>query len=266
MKITTLIENLVYKRSLHAEHGLALYVESGSAKLLFDTGQSAMFLENAKILGIPVEDIDCLVLSHGHYDHTGGLYEFLQKNTKARVYAKRDLFKSKYHGNKEFIGTPFREENLKNRLTFIDEVTEVAENIFIMPNIHICHEVDTHFNGFYKLDEGQFVSDDFSDELFLALRHKGQVSIMTSCSHRGITNICTTATDFFQLPVDLVLGGFHINDSTVEQYVHVTHYFRQLHPKRIGACHCTGIEKFAQLYHGCETHVFYNATGTQVAL
>ena len=83
MKISTLIENLVNKKGLSAENGLALYIETGNKKILFDTGQTGLFMKNAKVLGISIEDIDILVLSHGHYDHTGGLYPFLAKNNKA---------------------------------------------------------------------------------------------------------------------------------------------------------------------------------------
>ena len=80
MKIITLIENLTYKQGLVAEHGLSLYIESADKKILFDTGQSGLFMQNAKKLGINIEEIDSVILSHGHYDHTGGLYPFLQKN------------------------------------------------------------------------------------------------------------------------------------------------------------------------------------------
>ncbi len=265
MKITTLIENLVYKQGLVAEHGLSIYIETENRKILFDTGQSSLFLQNAETLGIDVEDIDSLVLSHGHYDHTGGLYPFLEKNSKAKIFAKKDIFIPKYHGNKRFIGTIRNDALLKNRLIYVDAPTEIADGVFIMPDIIIHNSLDTHFRGLYKKVGSEFVPDEFDDELFLVLKQNDQINIVTACSHCGITNICTTATEQFKLPVGLILGGFHTKDCSIEQYVFITHYFRQLRPKNLGVCHCTGVEKYADLRNQCEAHLFYNYTGNAIA-
>jgi 7,8-dihydropterin-6-yl-methyl-4-(beta-D-ribofuranosyl)aminobenzene 5'-phosphate synthase len=261
MKIITLIENLVYGQGLVAEHGLSVYIETDNRKILFDTGQSGIFMQNAKMLGVAIEAIDCLILSHGHYDHTGGLYPFLEANKKAKVYAKRELFDPKYRSNKTFIGLTKNEELLRDRLVYIDEVTELDEGVFIMPNIPIKHPIDTHFDGLLKLKDNEIVPDEFDDELFMALVQKNRVNIISACSHRGITNICEASTDHFNLRVGLILGGFHIKNCTTEQYIHITHYLRTLQPKTLGVCHCTGIEKYADLRRVCEVPLFYNYTG-----
>jgi 7,8-dihydropterin-6-yl-methyl-4-(beta-D-ribofuranosyl)aminobenzene 5'-phosphate synthase len=266
MKIITLIENMVNSGDLHGEHGLSLYIETSDQKILFDTGQSGMFLQNAKTLGILIEEIDSLVLSHGHYDHTGGLYPFLEKNSKAKVYAKRNIFIPKYKNKKQFIGTVNKEELLKNRLVYIDSITEIANNLFLMPEINIYNSVDTNFESFTRKVGNKHATDYFDDELFMVIKQPKHINIITACSHRGISNICTTATDHFKLPVDLILGGFHMKECKVEQYVDITHYFRLLQPKSIGVCHCTGIEKFADLYRECQAHLFYNFTGNEIAL
>jgi len=264
MKIITLIENLVYKQGLVAEHGLSIYIETETRKIIFDTGQSGLFLQNAEKLGIAIEDIDCLVLSHGHYDHTGGLYPFLEKNSKAKVYAKKDIFTPKYSGKNRFIGTPEIDEQLKNRMVYVDAMTEIAENVFIMPDIPISYSADTHFDGLNKKVGNAFVPDEFEDELFLVLRQNDKINVVTACSHRGITNICTAATEHFKLPVGLILGGFHMKNCSIQQYVDIKYYFRQLKPKSIGVCHCTGVEKYADLRNECEAHVFYNYTGYEI--
>lgn len=261
MKIVTLIENLVYQQGLVAEHGLSIYIETENRKIIFDTGQSGLFLQNAEKLGIKVEDVDSLVLSHGHYDHTGGLYPFLEKNSKAKVYAKSSIFTPKYSGKNRFIGTPENAERLNNRMVYVDSITEIAENVFIMPDIPIADSTDTHFEGMYQKTGNEFVPDEFDDELFLVLKQNEQINIITACSHRGITNICTAATEHFKLPVGLILGGFHTKNCTIQQYVEIKFYFRQLRPQSIGVCHCTGVEKYADLRHECEAHVFYNITG-----
>ena len=84
MRIVTLIENLVYKQGLTAEHGLSFYIETENRKILFDTGQSALFMQNAKTMDIDIREIDIVVVSHGHYDHTGGLHAFLLENKRQR--------------------------------------------------------------------------------------------------------------------------------------------------------------------------------------
>lgn len=104
MKIITLIENVVNNGNLLAEHGLSLYITTNNRKILFDTGQSGLFIQNAEKLGIDIADVDILVLSHGHYDHTGGLQAFLEINYKATVLAKKDIFFPKYSGKTRYIG------------------------------------------------------------------------------------------------------------------------------------------------------------------
>lgn len=264
MKIVTLIENLVYKKGLYAEHGLAIYIETKNKRILFDTGQSGMFLQNAKTLGIRIDDIDILVLSHGHYDHTGGLYPFLEENSKAKIYAKKQLFIPKYSGRGRFIGTKFNDELLRNRLIYVDKITEIAENVFIMPEIDIANSGDTHFKGLKIKPDAMFFQDEFDDELFLVIKKDEKINIVTACSHRGITNICTAATNQFRLPVGLILGGFHMKDCTDKQYVQISDYLRILQPEAIGVCHCTGVEIYAEMHSDLKGHLFYHRTGDEL--
>ena len=88
MRIIALIENLAYKQDLIAEHGLSIYIETEDRKIIFDTGQSGLFLQNSEKLGVNIENIDSLVLSHGHYDHTGGLVPFSKKTARQRCMQK----------------------------------------------------------------------------------------------------------------------------------------------------------------------------------
>src|SRR5690554_1923178 len=106
MQITTLVENLVYQPGLVAEHGLSFYIDTGKRRILFDTGQRNAFLVNARVMGIDLGKADALVISHGHYDHTGGLNAFLKANTTAPVYLKKQVLNKKYNANRQFIGTP----------------------------------------------------------------------------------------------------------------------------------------------------------------
>jgi 7,8-dihydropterin-6-yl-methyl-4-(beta-D-ribofuranosyl)aminobenzene 5'-phosphate synthase len=262
MKIITLIENLVYKTGLTAEHGLALLIDTGNQKILFDTGQSPAFLSNAEKLGVNMKEIDSVIISHGHYDHTGGLYAFLQKNSKAKVFAKKEVFLEKYQTVQGFIGTPYKPDMLKNRITYIKRITEIDKGVFINPDIPILDPVDTSFKDFtFNSNNKNPEPDEFSDELFLAFTQNDKLTIVSSCSHRGITNITRAAISQFNLQVHLILGGFHLKDCSSEQYLAVTNYLLEVNPDYLGICHCTGVNRYVDLKCDFKDKVFYNMTG-----
>lgn len=266
MEIITLIENLVTGSGLVAEHGFSLFIDAGERKILFDTGQTGLFMQNADKLGVDIGDIDVLVISHGHYDHTGGMYPFLECNKKARVYAKEGIFVPKHNSKKSFIGTPQHVEALDGRLVYVDSVTEVVPGVFIMPVIPLYYEIDTNFTRLYTLKGESFYQDEFEDELFIVIRKDSQINIITACSHRGITNICKAATDYFKLPVNFILGGFNMMNCGTEQFAHITSYLSDIRPDVLGVCHCTGVEKYAELAKELDTKVFYNFTGNRIIL
>ena len=100
-KITTLVENAVYGRNLQAEHGLSLLIENNGYKILFDTGQSDLFIHNATLSDIEIAEVNFLILSHGHSDHTGGLRHFLSVNKKASVICKQEALYRKFKDKRE---------------------------------------------------------------------------------------------------------------------------------------------------------------------
>ena len=275
-KITTLVDNAVYGHVLQAEHGLSIYIESDNHKILFDTGQSDLFVRNAVTMGIDLKQIDALVLSHGHYDHTGGLRTFLQINKKAKVYCKREAMNPKYKTIAE-NGIRHPEELELARFCWVKEMTELFPNVILCPTLPIVNESDTHFNNFYthaislpgeeKIESSENIPDTFEDEQVLVLLTEDTYSVISACSHRGITNILQAVVDEFpQRTLNLLIGGFHIHNAGKIKYEQIATYLKGHTLQHFGVGHCTGIDQYARFCQDFGDKVFYNHVGNSIEI
>ena len=237
MKITALTENTTKKENMEIEHGLSLYIEVDGKKILFDMGQTDTFAKNAEELGIDLAKIDLAILSHGHYDHGGGLAEFLRINKKAPVYINRNAFGEHYNGTKKYIGL---DKKLKEspRLVFTDETCKLSPAL----TLDACNQRKRAHTGFGKeLTEKRgdaFVPDEFLHEQYLLVEENGKRVLISGCSHKGILNI----VDWFE--PDVLIGGFHF--SKLELGEELTSAAKYLTHKscRFYTCHCTGEAQF----------------------
>lgn len=261
-QITTLSENCVYGRKLQAEHGLSLYIETSGHKLLFDTGASDLFIRNARLLHIDIQDVDYLILSHGHSDHTGGLRYFLEQNSHAIVICKREIFFPKFKDERENGIKKAWQTFDMSRFRFVDEQTELLQGVFLFPAINIVDRDDTHFERFWVEEQGGKIADTFQDELALVLMGAKGFAVLSACSHRGITNILRTVRNAFpDLSCELLLGGFHIHNAESLKYQVIVNYLHDFLPHRIAVCHCTGVDKYCLFHQEFGNRVFYNHTG-----
>jgi len=265
MKITTLIDNVVYDKYLTGEHGFSVFIEDGKEKILFDTGQTGNFIHNAMVLGIDISEVNSVVISHGHYDHTGGLLDFIKFNKKAKIHIKKEAFYKKYK-NREFIGIPFSKSIIEERIVYTDKETSLSENVIIVPDIKIYNEIDTHFENMFINDNNNYKEDKFEDEQFLLINNKKGLTIISGCSHRGISNIVKTATDKFNLSIDYLIGGFHLKNEKEQKVKEIINLIKDFNIKNIGVSHCTGVEYLALIKDLTNANVFYNYIGNVITL
>lgn len=241
LKYTVLMENESSLENVNAEHGLSLYIEANNYKILFDAGQSSTFLENASKLGIDISKIDFLILSHGHYDHTGGVEEFLKINTKAKVVYKNEIFENKWNAAK-YIGVQFKQDILKDRSVIAYNKYEVVPDVFVMTEIPVLYDFDTHFNSLFIKKGIAKKPDTFADELFIVIKKDQKINIITGCAHRGITNIISTALKAFPgMEIESVTGGFHLSKETEMLKEKICTIIDQFKPEIVYPMHCTGV-------------------------
>lgn len=216
MKILTLIDNNRDKRNeLLSEEGLSFYIRHQNKQILFDTGRTSDFLSNAKKLGVKIEEIDFVVISHGHLDHGGGLRHFLERNKKAKVYiskaVKNDFF-FKVLFIKSHIGL---DQNLfdenPDRFIFIDDFFEISYDIYLVSKINEKSKQQVS-NRFMYVRKGQvLIKDDFTHELVMILKDSEEMNVFTGCSHNGVVNILDTVRVYFPTEkIKYFVGGFHL--------------------------------------------------------
>ena len=240
MKITTLIENTAISQDFTAEHGLSLYIETAQHHILFDMGQTDAYLENAEKLGVDLQKVGIAILSHGHYDHSGGLKAFLALNDHARVYVSRHAFGAYYNGTEKYIGVDTALQNEPRLITADDEMQLVPGF-----SLHSCNEhtpvEPLNPYGLNKLESGTFLPDDFQHEHYLLIEDEGKRVLVSGCSHKGILNIAS----WFH--PDVLIGGFHLMRQTDETELLRTADALLNLPTRYITGHCTGAEQYAVL-------------------
>lgn len=238
MRIITLMENTALTPALEVEHGLSLYVETRGRRLLFDTGQSAAFARNADRLGVDLCAVDTAVLSHGHYDHGGGLAEFLRQNTVAPVYLSPYAFEPHLSGPERDIGLDSALRDC-GRLRFVERETDLGDGLTLTPCAGAAPAVPLDPAGLFTRREGQLLPEDFRHEQYLIVEEGSCRIVFSGCSHRGILNIV------HWLRPDVVVGGFHFKHLDLQKEAHrrlLEDAARRLLDS--GAvfytCHCTG--------------------------
>ncbi|MBQ6814820.1 MAG: MBL fold metallo-hydrolase [Lachnospiraceae bacterium] len=283
MRVSVLIENTLSEsnKGLVAEHGLSFFIEFEDKKILLDAGTTDAFIGNADVMGIDVDGADFCVLSHGHYDHSGGFGTYLSRNSDKKIYAMntaKDKYFSTSGGTIHEIGIP---ENVypkyRDNFIFLDGITQIAKDIYVIPHsAKDLREIGQRAK-LYKMIEGQYVPDDFSHEHSLVFDTKNGLIIFNSCSHGGIVNIIDEIYEYFGNDKKLLafFGGLHMKGKagdveictfSEEEVQKMADYLIKSDLKKLYTGHCTGIPAFELIKKYMGDKVEYISTGMNIVL
>jgi len=270
--ISTIAENSASWLGFLAEWGLSILVEADGTSILLDTGTSIVAAHNALVMDIDLRQIDTIVFSHGHEDHTGGLLHLLKiRKTPIEVIAHPDVWAEKYwqasdEDRYDYVGIPYpRElaESLGASFRLSKEPVWITEKIVTSGEIPMTTDYETiDTSACVKTDTG-FSPDPLRDDLSLFIKSDKGLVVIAGCAHRGIINTLMHAQKLTGCEdVYSVIGGIHLFGASDERIERTIEEFRRLHIQKIGVSHCTGPSAGALLAQEFGDRFFFNLAGT----
>jgi len=262
VKLTILAENRVSDPRLLAEQGLSIFVETPNGNLLFDTGQTDAFIRNARELDIDLKSIQAIVLSHGHYDHTGGLPHFLREIKKTDIYCHPATTNKKYKvypGGRLDIGVPWEESKLK---TLGAHFITKAHPYELLNDIWISGEIPRN-TKYEKIDEiyqqrvlESYIHDEMHDDMALVLNARKGLIVLLGCGHAGAVNSLKHAMRIIgRKEVYALVGGMHLQHTPEERIRQIVNNIRKINPKYLVPLHCTGFSAIRMMFHKFKNRV-----------
>ncbi len=274
LRVTTLSENTA-DRGMLAEWGLSFFIETEGINILFDTGQSITATHNAATLGIDLSQVDKIILSHGHPDHTGGLKQVLRKiNKEIEIMAHPSIWAAKYrhHDGKEdkpmVIPFPRRElESLGARFKLITEPIKITDRVMTSGEIPMTNDFEELDSGLFVREDNGSKPDQLNDDLALIINTEVGLVVILGCAHHGIINTLNHARKLTGVKqIHAVLGGAHLLYTSQERIRLTVKALRELDVKKLGLCHCTGLPAACVLAQEFGERFFFNNTGTVTEL
>ncbi len=276
IQITTLSENTASGPSeLLGEWGFSVLVETEAANILLDTGHGVAATYNADIIGVDINRVDKMVLSHGHHDHTGGLREVLRRMKKdIEITAHPDIWADKYgrfQGQEaKYCGIPFQRSELENlgaRFNLTKEPVEITENVMTTGEIPMVTEFEQAATNLFVKEDNKLELDLVLDDQALIIKTEPGLVIILGCAHRGVINTVYHAQKITEVEdIALVLGGCHLIGSNEEQINQTIAALKELEVQKIGVSHCTGMAATVMMAREFGDNFFFNNAGTQIKL
>lgn len=253
-RLTVLVDNKA-GTGLIGEHGFALFMETPAGNILFDSGQNNALLLNAQSLGIQLEDTAILVLSHGHYDHTGGIEDLLKRNRKLEIYLHAAVFQPRYsleEGKPRIIKMPLAAmeavmHHPDDKVHWLTRPTTIHEGIGITgPIPRNCSFEDT--GGSFYLDPDGKEIDTIRDDNAIWLHGKNGLIICLGCCHAGLLNTLEHVVRLTgEKRIDTIIGGMHLLHADRQRLDQTAEKLRRFDIRHIIACHCSGDDESATL-------------------
>lgn len=273
VKITIVVDNNAGD-GLLSEHGLALWIEAGQKRILLDTGQGKALLPNADKLGLDLSATDALVLSHGHYDHAGGLPGLLRKAAAAEVYCHPSAVVPRYgaHGGKaKPLGMPAASMQVldglpSQRMHWVMNGGELFPCVGLTGHIP-RHSVYEDTGGDFFLDPQLSRPDPIDDDMALWIRTREGLVVCVGCCHSGLINTLNRALFQSGTPrLRAVIGGFHLLNADQDRLANTVKDLQGFAPERIVPCHCTGDRAVDALKKAFGEKVMTGASGKTIEI
>ncbi|MFW6035984.1 MAG: MBL fold metallo-hydrolase [Halothermotrichaceae bacterium] len=239
-QITVISENKVYREKLLAEHGLSLWLKIYDKNYLFDTGQGLAVKYNLEQLEYDINNLDGIILSHGHYDHTGGLKQILKSNSEIPVYGHPDIFTPKYSGT-NLKGVDFSKKDITNFIP-VKSKTVIDDNLWLAGEVPMETEFEK-LNKKYKVKDGEKLKvDSFKDDQPLVIETPAGLVIISGCCHTGLVNNIKYIKEISDnSTIHAVIGGFHLKNADNERMAKTIEYLKKIQFDMIVPMHCTGL-------------------------
>ncbi len=255
VRITVLVENSVHRQSLVAEHGLSFYVEFGGETFLFDTGQSDAILTNVRILRLSLDNLKAIMLSHGHYDHTGGLPAVLKAAARSQVYLHPAAFEPKFSrgpmGKTRFIGMdPATVQALRVRpgVVATPTWTRIREGLFVTGEIPRRTSYEDTGGAFFQ-DAEATRPDPLLDDQSLVIDLGKSLVVLLGCAHAGVVNTLDHVRRLVpEKAIRAVIGGCHLGSASEERLERTILHLGEARLQCLAPLHCTGWPATARLW------------------
>ena len=245
MKLKVLEDNNTFIDMYYlGEPAVSYYIEDGNDKILFDVGYSDAFLKNAKLMNIDIDDVNKVVISHGHDDHTRGLKFFFEKERNVELISHSECFNYKEDSEGLYIGSPFSKDELSRlcKLNLSKEPVQVSDNIIYLGEIPQLNDFEKRYVIGKSIIDGKKIDDEVNDDSALVYKNESGLFIITGCSHSGICNIIEYAKKVCDDDRILgVIGGFHLFEID-DRLKNTIKYFKDNNIKHLYPCHCVSLK------------------------